>query len=80
MEQSNKMKNVVAELYSFVLTAPITINVIFDALRPFLSPQTRDAIRIFGPNKNKWMPYMDQRISRDQRRPQYGGTKPLVPR
>lgn len=63
-----------------VIDAPTTINVVLEAVRPFLSKNTREALKVFGPNRNKWLPYIEQRISKDQRRPQYGGTKPLVAR
>lgn len=59
-----------------VIDAPTTINVVLEAIRPFLTRATRDALKIFGPNRNKWLPYIEQRVAKDQRRPQYGGTKP----
>jgi hypothetical protein len=59
-----------------IIDAPSTISVILEAIRPFLSRQTRDALKIFSANRSKWMPYLDERISREERRQQYGGTKP----
>lgn len=60
-----------------VVDAPPTISVVLDAVRPFLSKQTREAFSIFGMNKKKWQPYIDQRISKDQLSHKYGGTKPF---
>ncbi|ODM93764.1 SEC14-like protein 2 [Orchesella cincta] len=60
------------------IDAPSAVQVILEILRPFLSKSTRDALHIFSPNRTKWMAYLDERISRDERRPLYGGTKPPV--
>ncbi|ODM90083.1 SEC14-like protein 2 [Orchesella cincta] len=59
-----------------IIDAPPAIQVVLEAMRPFFSRTTRNAIKIFGPNRDKWMPYLDTKISKDERRPQYGGTKP----
>ncbi|ODM90081.1 SEC14-like protein 2 [Orchesella cincta] len=59
-----------------ILDAPPTIQVILEAIRPFLTRTTRDAIRIFGPNRTKWIEYLDTKISKEERRQHYGGTKP----
>jgi len=61
-----------------IIDAPSTINIVFEAVKPFLSTQTRDAIKIFSANRAKWMPYLEERIERSERRPPYGGTKPPV--
>ncbi|ODM88854.1 SEC14-like protein 2 [Orchesella cincta] len=58
-----------------VVEATSTVNVVIDLIRPIISPATRNALKVFGQNREKWMTYLDTKISRDQRRPQYGGTK-----
>lgn len=60
------------------IAAPSTISIILDAVRPFLSRTTNDAFRIFSANRAKWMPYLDERIDKTERRAQYGGVKPPV--
>jgi len=59
-----------------VIDAPQAIQVVLTAVRPFFSRNTSNAIKVFGPNKNKWMAYLDNKISRSERRKAYGGTKP----
>ncbi|CAL8098288.1 unnamed protein product [Orchesella dallaii] len=59
-----------------IIDASPAIQVVLEAIRPFLSRTTRDAIKIFGPNRAKWMAYLDDKISKAERRPKYGGTKP----
>ncbi len=63
-----------------VVDAPPTISVVLDAVKPFLSRQTREAMTIFGMNKKKWQPYIEQRISKDQLTSKYGGTKQFYTR
>ncbi|ODM90691.1 SEC14-like protein 3 [Orchesella cincta] len=54
------------------------IKVVLVALKPILSKTNREAIKIFGMNKNEWMEYLDKKVSREERRQHYGGTKPPV--
>jgi len=58
-----------------VVESPATVNVVLDLIRPILSQETKNALHIFGHNREKWMTYLDGKISRDQRRAAYGGTK-----
>ncbi|ODM90082.1 SEC14-like protein 2 [Orchesella cincta] len=59
-----------------IINAPPTIQVVLEAIKPFLTKTTSDGIRIFNPNKAKWMEYLDAKMSREERRKPYGGTKP----
>ncbi len=57
------------------MLGPQAVNIILEILKPALSKYTREAITILPPNKRKWMAYLDERISRSERRQAYGGTK-----
>ncbi|ODM89051.1 SEC14-like protein 2 [Orchesella cincta] len=59
-----------------IIDATPAIQILMEALKPFFSQNTRDAIKVFGPNRAKWMEYLDNKISREERRKHYGGTKP----
>ncbi|ODM92324.1 SEC14-like protein 2 [Orchesella cincta] len=59
-----------------IINAPATVQIVLNAIRPVLSRSTREAVKVFGPNKRKWMDYLDKKISKEERRPQYGGKKP----
>ncbi|CAL8098282.1 unnamed protein product [Orchesella dallaii] len=61
-----------------IFDAPPTIQVVLEVIRPFFSRYTSEAIKIFGPNRSRWMAYLDEKISREERRSPYGGTKPPV--
>ncbi|ODM90085.1 SEC14-like protein 2 [Orchesella cincta] len=61
-----------------IINATPAIQVVLEAIRPFLSKNNRDGIKVFGPNKAKWMPYLDAKISKEERRERYGGTKPPI--
>ncbi|CAL8098304.1 unnamed protein product [Orchesella dallaii] len=58
-----------------IIDAPTTIQVVLETIRTFLSRANRDAIKVFGPNRSRWMEYLDNKISKEERRPAYGGTK-----
>jgi len=59
-----------------VFNAPPAVSVILETVRPLLTRSTRTTLRIFGQNKSQWGPYLDERVDKSQRRPEYGGTKP----
>ncbi|ODM90080.1 SEC14-like protein 2 [Orchesella cincta] len=59
-----------------IINATPAIQVVMEAIKPFLRKTNRDAIKVFDANKAKWMPYMDAKISKEERRKRYGGTKP----
>ncbi|ODM90084.1 SEC14-like protein 2 [Orchesella cincta] len=61
-----------------IIEATPAIQVVLEAIRPFLTRSNREAIKVFGTNKAKWMPYLDNKISKEERRERYGGTRPPV--
>jgi hypothetical protein len=50
---------------------------VFDVLLPFASPETRNALKIFGTNRTEWTAYIRTIIPPDQLTYQFGGTKKL---
>ncbi|CAL8079969.1 unnamed protein product [Orchesella dallaii] len=58
-----------------VVGAPAGSRIGLEAVRPVMSPQTREILKIFDMNKKQWSAYLDERISPDQRTARYGGTK-----
>lgn len=58
----------------FLALAPSVSLVGLEAVRPAMSAQTREILKIFDTNKKQWRAYLDERIARDQRTPIYGGT------
>ncbi len=61
----------------FILGPP-TVQVTLNILKPALSKQTREALTFLPQDRRVWMKYLDERISRSERRAVYGGTKPPV--
>ncbi|CAL8083733.1 unnamed protein product [Orchesella dallaii] len=59
-----------------IIDSPPAVQIILNAIRPFLSRNTRNIIKVFGHNRKNWMTYLDNKISRSERRKEYGGTKP----
>ncbi|ODM79005.1 SEC14-like protein 2 [Orchesella cincta] len=60
-----------------VVGAPAGSRIGLEAVRPVMSPQTREILKIFDMNKRQWGSYLDERISPDQRTTRYGGTKKI---
>ncbi|ODM92302.1 SEC14-like protein 2 [Orchesella cincta] len=58
------------------IDATPAVQIVLNAVRPIFSRSTNNAIKVFGPNRSKWMEYLDNKISRSERRKSYGGTKP----
>ncbi|ODM91757.1 putative SEC14-like protein 6 [Orchesella cincta] len=50
-----------------VVGAPAGSRIGLEAVRPVMSPQTREILKIFDMNKRQWGSYLDERISPDQR-------------
>ncbi|ODM89050.1 SEC14-like protein 2 [Orchesella cincta] len=59
-----------------VIDAPPTIQIVLEAIKPFITRSNREAIKVLSSNRSKWMAYLDNKISREERRREYGGTKP----
>ncbi|ODM88860.1 SEC14-like protein 3 [Orchesella cincta] len=63
------------DIVSFKLSPTPTIHVLLNMLRPFFSESTNRALKIFGPNKTKWKPYLDARIDPNKLPEQFGGNR-----
>lgn len=61
-------------LLLFTYLASPVYDIVLNLIRPLFSPASRKAIKIFNDDKNVWMKYLDKKISRDQRRIEFGGT------
>lgn len=57
------------------INTPAAFHTILTLVRPVFTPLTRDTLKVFGSNKAQWMDYLDKEISRDQRYPDFGGTR-----
>lgn len=71
----NKFKNILIH----VILAPATFRVVMQLIKPFLSSRTQNIIWVFGRNEKTWGEYLDQEIDKEERRPEFGGTKQDVP-
>ncbi|ODM88857.1 SEC14-like protein 4 [Orchesella cincta] len=60
-----------------MINAPSAISIPLNAIKPFMTPDTRDQLKAFDTNKQQWMKYLDARVDRSQRTQRYGGTKSL---
>ncbi|ODM88858.1 SEC14-like protein 4 [Orchesella cincta] len=58
-----------------VVNSPSFGVAVVNTIKSFMSPQTRNLIKIFDHNKNLWIKYLDARIDRNQRPLRYGGTR-----
>jgi len=50
----------------FVITAPSIFEVVLTAIRPFMSPQTRASLKVYGTNRQEWEPIVFREIERNQ--------------
>lgn len=57
------------------VSAPVTFRAVLDVIEPIFSPRARQILKVFGPDRKEWGQYLDREISRDQLRPEFGGTK-----
>ncbi|CAL8079960.1 unnamed protein product [Orchesella dallaii] len=57
------------------INTPSAFQVVLNLVRPVFTPQTRESLKVFGTNRAQWMAYLDKEISKDQRYPEYGGTR-----
>jgi hypothetical protein len=58
-----------------IINTPSAFQVILNLVRPVFTPYTRDAVKAFGTNRAQWMEYFDKEIAKDQRYPDFGGTR-----
>ncbi|CAL8148526.1 unnamed protein product [Orchesella dallaii] len=61
--------------FIIIQSAP-PVEIVLNAVRPIFSKRTSEAMKVFGHNKKVWMAHLDNKISRSERRKDYGGTKP----
>jgi len=57
------------------LIAPDMAHFVVELLIPYLSGENRDALKVYGFNKQEWQPKILSLIPSDQIRPEFGGTK-----
>jgi len=57
------------------IKAPQIFEVVLNLIRPIMSQQTRDALKIYGNNKAEWEAVLYKDIKRDELPSTYGGTK-----
>lgn len=57
--------------------APPVFQMVLNTVTSKMSEDSRHVIKMLGTNKNYWMAYLDERIDRDQRYINYGGTKEI---
>jgi len=58
-----------------LLNTPQVFEVVLNLIRPVMSQQTRDALKVYTNNKDEWEHIVFADIKRDQLVKQYGGTK-----
>ena len=58
-----------------LLNTPQVFEVVLNLIRPVISPQTREALKVYGNNKEEWDSIVYADITRDQLPKEYGGTK-----
>jgi hypothetical protein len=61
----------------FVNTMRIAIHAV-EGIQPFMTEQTINAVKVFGPDKKEWTQYLQTIISKDQLPYRFGGTMPGV--
>lgn len=58
-----------------LLNTPQVFEVILNLIRPIMSPQTREALKVYNNNRDEWDHIVFSDIGRDQLVKEYGGTK-----
>jgi hypothetical protein len=56
-----------------LINTPIAFEVVLNAMRPFMSKLTRDALQIYGTNKAIWQPILFKYIDKSELPPEVGG-------
>ncbi len=67
-------KRLLKGLY-FLNLAPPMFQMVLNTVTSKMSEDSKHVIKMLGQNKGHWMAYLDERIDRDQRYTNYGGTK-----
>lgn len=58
-----------------IINAPGISQIAINVLRPFMSSETKETMKVFNNYRKTWMDYLDERVERDQRNERYGGTR-----
>jgi len=58
-----------------LLNTPQVFEIVLNLIRPIMSQQTRDALKVYNNNREEWDPILFADIDRDQLVKEYGGTK-----
>jgi len=58
-----------------LINTPLIFETILKLLNPIMAPETREALRVFGPDKEKWKSYLNELVDRNQLYTEFGGTK-----
>jgi len=58
-----------------LLNTPEVFEVVLNLIRPIMSEQTREALKVYNNNKAEWDPIVFKDIKRDQLVKEYGGSK-----
>ncbi len=56
-----------------VFIAPATFEIVLTAVKPVMSKETKEALTVFGNNKQQWMKFILGMISPDQLSHDFGG-------
>jgi len=59
----------------YLLNTPRIFEAVLQVLRPLLSEKTRNALHVYGLNKQEWTDILNKAIDPDQLSPAFGGTK-----
>ncbi len=57
------------------INTPQVFEVVLNLIRPIMSPQTREALKVYNNVKDEWEPVVYADIKRDQLVKEYGGTR-----
>ncbi|ODM97022.1 SEC14-like protein 2 [Orchesella cincta] len=58
-----------------LLNTPPAFQVVLELVRPIFTHHTRQALKIYGQDKRQWEAALDKEISKEERRPEFGGVK-----
>jgi len=58
-----------------IILAPDMADFVVELLIPYLSGENREALKVYGSNKQEWQPKILSLIPSNQIRPEFGGTK-----
>jgi hypothetical protein len=59
----------------FLKKAPAIFDIVVGLIRPLMSEDSRNTLKVFGTNKAEWQTYLDKFIRRNQLPKEYGGSQ-----